>query len=350
MSTTAVSVQPTFSAHPKTKKVVDEVSGWLRVFDDGSVDRTWTGPPEALPLMEPVPPYSIPHDGITLHDLPGSPNLRLYLPKSDADKKLPIFLHLHGGGFCISHHSWLMYHQFYARIAREVQAAVISVELPLAPEHRLPAAIDTSIAALIRLRSIARSPVDDPASELLSDNVDFSRVFLIGDSSGGNLAHVVAAKALEETDEFWAPLKLAGGIPLHPGFVRSTRSRSELELKADSVFFTLDMLDKFLALGLPVGATKDHPYTCPMGEAAPPLEKVRLPPFLVGVAELDLVRDTDLEYCEAMKKAGKQVEVLISCGVSHSFYLNKFAVDMDPTTGERTRELVAAIKDFVERH
>jgi acetyl esterase/lipase len=336
---------------PMTKKVVDEVSGWLRIFDDGSVDRTWTGPPQALPLMEPVPPYAIPHDGITLHDLPGIPNLRLYLPESDTGKKIPIILHLHGGGFCISHHSWLMYHQFYARVARDVQAAVVSVELPLAPEHRLPAAIETSFAALLRLRSIVCSPADDPASDLLcNEKVDFSRVFLIGDSSGGNLVHAIAAKALEEKDEFWAPLNVVGGIPLHPGFVRSTRSRSELELKSDSVFFTLDMADKFLALALPLGATKDHPYTCPMGEAAPPLENVKLPPFLVGVAELDLIRDTNLEYCEAMKKAGKEIEVLFSHGVSHSFYLNKFAVDMDPITGERTRELIAAIKDFVERH
>ncbi|XP_078175314.1 putative carboxylesterase 17 [Carex rostrata] len=340
----------TVSYQPNTKKVVDEVSGWLRVFDDGSVDRTWTGPPEVLPLMEPVPPYDVSRQGITLHHLPGTPNLRLYLPDSDAAKKLPILLHFQGGGFCITHHSWLLYHQFYARVARDVQVAVVSVELPLAPEHRLPAAIDTCFAALLRLRTIARSPAHDLASMMLSDNVDFSRVFLIGDSSGGNLVHAVAAKVFEEKDEFWAPLKVAGGIPLHPGFVRSTRSRSELDLKADSAFFTLDMLDKFLELALPVGATKDHPYTCPMGEAAPPLDTVRMPPFLVGVAEFDLIRDTNLEYCESMKKAGKEVEVLISRGVSHSFYLNKFAVDMDPTTGERTRELIAAIKDFIERH
>ncbi|KAJ3676540.1 hypothetical protein LUZ60_003952 [Juncus effusus] len=341
----AISSQP-----EQPKKIVDEVSGWLRVYEDGSVDRTWTGPPQALPLMEPVPPYSTPQEGITLHDLPGNPNLRLYLPEVPSGHLLPVFLHFQGGGFCISHHSWLMYHQFYARLARTVQAAVVSVELPLAPEHRLPAAVDAGVAALHRLRTVARSPADDSASQILSDKVDFSRVFLIGDSSGGNLVHVVAAKALEETDEFWAPVELAGGIPLHPGFVRSTRSKSELELKADSVFFTLDMLDKFLALGLPLGATKDHPYTCPMGEMAPPLEKVRLPPFLVGVAELDLIRDTNLEYCEAMKKAGKEVEVVISRGVSHSFYLNKFAVDMDPTTGERTQELIIAIKNFVELH
>ena len=96
------------------RKVVDEVSGWLRVLDDGSVDRTWTGPPEALPLMQPVAPYAEPRDGHTLHDLPGEPNLRVYLPEvaGPGGARLPVILNLHGGGFCISHPSWLMYHHF----------------------------------------------------------------------------------------------------------------------------------------------------------------------------------------------------------------------------------------------
>jgi len=94
------------------RKVVDEVSGWLRVLDDGSVDRTWTGPPEALPLMQPVPPYAEPRDGHTLHDLSGEPNLRVYLPEvaGQGVTRLPVILQLHGGVFCISHPSWLMYH------------------------------------------------------------------------------------------------------------------------------------------------------------------------------------------------------------------------------------------------
>ncbi|RRT77758.1 hypothetical protein B296_00005281 [Ensete ventricosum] len=310
------------------KRVVDEVSGWLRVFDDGTVDRTWIGPSEALFLMNPVQPFDTPCDGVTLHDIPGHPSLRLYLPESSC-KPLPILLHFHGGGFCISHFSWFMYHQFYSRLAAAVPAAVVSVELPLAPEHGMPSAVDACFAALLRLRRLARRPDgSDPAERLLRGAADFSRVFLIGDSSGGNLVHLVAAWAGEEDSGFWSPLRLAGGIPLQPGFVRSTRSRSELELQADSVFFTLDMLDKLLALGLPQGATKDHPFTCPMGDAAPPLEK----------------------YCEAMKEAGKEVEVLVSGGVSHSFYLNKFTIDNDPTTAKRTEELIVAIKDFVGRH
>uniref|UniRef100_A0A0E0L2H7 Alpha/beta hydrolase fold-3 domain-containing protein n=1 Tax=Oryza punctata TaxID=4537 RepID=A0A0E0L2H7_ORYPU len=335
------------------RKVVDEVSGWLRVFDDGTVDRTWTGPPEALPLMQPVPAYAEPRDGHTLHDLPGEPNLRVYLPEVAAGRRLPVIVQLHGGGFCISHPSWLMYHHFYARLACAIPAVVVAVELPLAPERRLPAHIDTSVDALRRLRSIALSDaaaLGDPAAELLRTAADFSRVFLIGDSSGGNLVHLVGARVGEDGADSWAPLRVAGGIPLHPGFVRATRSKSELEPRPDSVFFTLDMLDKFLAMALPEGATKDHPYTCPMGPNAPPLESVPLPPLLVAVAEHDLIRDTNLEYCDALRAAGKDVEVLVNRGMGHSFYLNKYAVDMDPATGERTRELVDAIKSFVDRH
>ncbi|BAF17445.1 carboxylesterase 15 [Oryza sativa Japonica Group] len=336
------------------RKVVDEVSGWLRVFDDGTVDRTWTGPPEVLPLMQPVPAYAEPRDGHTLHDLPGEPNLRVYLPEvALAERRLPVVVQLHGGGFCISHPSWLMYHHFYARLACALPAVVVAVELPLAPERRLPAHIDTGVDGLRRLRSIALSDaaaLGDPAAELLRTAADFSRVFLIGDSSGGNLVHHVGARVGEDGADSWAPLRVAGGIPLHPGFVHATRSKSELEPRPDSVFFTLDMLDKFLAMALPEGATKDHPYTCPMGPNAPPLESVPLPPLLVAVAEHDLIRDTNLEYCDALRTAGKDVEVLVNRGMSHSFYLNKYAVDMDPATGERTRELVDAIKSFVDRH
>ncbi|GJM88575.1 hypothetical protein PR202_ga04652 [Eleusine coracana subsp. coracana] len=358
-TTESQEAQAAASVVPSGRTVVDAVSGWLRVLDDGSVDRTWTGPPEALPLMQPVAPYSDPRDGHTLHDLPGEPNLRVYLPEAGkGEDRLPVIVHLHGGGFCISHPSWLMYHHFYSRLACAVPAVIVSVELPLAPEHRLPAHIDTGVAALRRLRAIfAQSNADaggalntDPAAELLRDVADISRVFLVGDSSGGNLVHFVAAQVGQDGTDHWAPLHVAGGVPIHPGFVRAERSRSELETHADSVFFTLDMLDKFNAMALPEGATREHPYTCPMGPQAPPLKSVPLPPMLVAVGEHDLVRDTDLEYCDALRSAGKDVEVLLSRGMSHAFYLNKFAVDADPATRERTRELIDAIASFVSRH
>jgi acetyl esterase/lipase len=355
MATIATESQQAPAVLPDGRKVVDEVSGWLRVFDDGSVDRTWTGPPEALLLMQSVEPYAVPRDGHTLHDIPGEPDLRVYLPevKDGSAGRLPVIVQLHGGGFCISDPSWVLYHHFYARLACAVPAVVVTAQLPLAPAHRLPAQIYTGVDVLRRLRSIVTSDagtLEDPAAELLREAADITRVFLVGDSSGGNLVHHVAAHVGEDGANVWAPLHIAGGVPIHPGFVRAERSKSEMEATPDSVFFTLDMLDKFLAMALPEGATKDHPYTCPMGQHAPPLEYVPLPPMLVAVAEKDLIRDTNIEYCDALRAAGKEVEVLINRDMSHSFYLNKFAVDMDPTTGERTQELIDAIKSFVARH
>ncbi|EYU26923.1 hypothetical protein ABFS82_02G108100 [Erythranthe guttata] len=328
------------------KKVVDQVSGWLTLFDDGSVDRTWTGPPQVKFMSDAVPPHHHFVDGVATSDVitdGGGLKLRIYLPeRQEGDlEKLPLLLHFPGGGFCISEADWFMYYAVYTRLARAARVVVVSVYLRRAPEHRLPAACDDGFAALLWLRSVAGGSSHQP---WLSDNADFSRVFLIGDSSGGNIVHNVAARAGEEDI---TPLRIAGAIPIHPGFCRSRRSKSELE-QPETPFLTLDMADKFLKLALPVGATKDHPITCPMGEAAPAVEELKLPPYLYCMADQDLMKDTEMEFYEAMKRANKEVELVTSRGVGHSFYLNKIAVDMDPKTAQETDKLFQKIKEFIQ--
>jgi hypothetical protein len=45
------------------------------------------------------------------------------------------------------------------------------------------------------------------------------------------------------------------------------------------------------------------------------------------------------------------VETVVSRGaVAHVFYLNFFAVESDPLTAERTRELIDTIKTFIDRY
>ncbi|KAL2511733.1 putative carboxylesterase [Abeliophyllum distichum] len=333
----------------QAKKIVDVVSGWLTVFDDGTVDRTWTGPPEVKFMADAIPPHDDFVDGIAIKDVDTNADLgqkvRIYLPEKSVEDldKLPILLHFHGGGFCISQADWYMYYTVYTRLARTTRAIVVSVYLRHAPEHRLPAACDDGFAALIWLRSLAQGKAYEP---WLNDHADFERVFLIGDSSGGNIVHQVAARAGNEN---LSPLKLGGAIPIHPGFVRSQRSKSEME-QPESPFLTLDMVDKFLNMALPIGSNKDHPITCPMGEAAPPLQDLNLPPYLYCMAEQDLIKDTEMEFYEAMKRTNKEVELLINHGVGHSFYLNKIAIDMDQYTAKETEKLFAGIKEFMFKH
>ncbi|XP_042507317.1 probable carboxylesterase 17 [Macadamia integrifolia] len=334
----------------KEKKVVEEVACWLKLFDDGSVDRTWSGPPEAEFMAKPVLPHEEFIDGVSVHDVTidtkSGLGARLYIPERNPydEEKLPIFVHFHGGGFCISEPELFMYYHMYTRLVRSARAVCVSVKLRLAPEHRLPAACEDGHSVLLWLQAVALAKLNE---SWLKANGDFGRVFLIGDSSGGNLVHTVAGRA--GFDDL-KPIQLAGGILIHPGFVRAERSKSELEKKSDSPFLTLEMVDKFLALALPIGSTKDHPITYPMGPAAPPLAGLKLPPFLVVLAENDLILDTEMEYCEAMKKAGKDVEVLVNPGVGHSFYLNKIAVDIDAHTASETKRLITEITNFIKRH
>ncbi|XAR63554.1 Carboxylesterase [Bertholletia excelsa] len=332
------------------RRVMEEVSGWLRVFDDGTVDRTYTGPPEVKFMADPVPPHQDFVDGVATRDVTvdetSGLRVRIYMPEiiGDSDSnKLPVLLHFHGGGFCISQPDWYMYYHVYTKLARSVQAVCVSVYLRLAPEHRLPAACDDGFSALLWLRSLAKCEAHDT---WLSSRADFNRVFLIGDSSGGNVVHEVAARAGEVE---MSPARVAGAIPIHPGFVRPERSRSEME-EAESPFLTLDMVDKFLSLALPFGWGKDHPITCPMGRKAPPIGGLKLPAMLLCVAEKDLIRDTEMEYYEELRKNGKEVELLVNSGMGHSFYLNKIAVDMDNNTASETNKLIAAIAYFVKRH
>lgn len=333
------------------KRVVDEVSGWLRVFSDGTVDRSWTGPPHVKFMVEPVPPHEEFVDGVATRDVvvddKSGLTVRVYLPDlpEKYSDKLPIILHFHGGGFCISQADWFMYYNIYTKLARQARAICVSVYLRLAPENRLPAAIDDGFSALKWLGRVAQGESTEP---WLASHGDFGRVFLIGDSSGGNLVHEVAARAGNNQPEL-GPVCLTGAIPIHPGFVRSARSRSEME-QPQSPFLTLDMLDKFLNLGLPEGSNKDHPITCPMGESAPPLSGLTLPPFLLCLAEKDLVWDTEMEYYECMKNAGKDVELFVSHGMMHSFYLNKLAIDFDPETSAETDRLFSRISDFIHEH
>ncbi|KAI3731819.1 hypothetical protein L1987_63009 [Smallanthus sonchifolius] len=327
------------------KKVIDHVSGWLTVYDDGFVDRTWTGPPQLKFMSDPVPPHDHFIDGVATHDLlidaaKSDLRVRVYQPEIQEPGKLPILLHFHGGGFCICQADWFMYYNIYTRLARESGAVVISTYLRLAPEHRLPAAIDDGYSTILWLRDLAINKTNHP---WLSGRGDFNRIFLIGDSTGGNIVHQVAKKVAGETLH---PLRLAGAIPIHPGFIRSVRSKSELE-KPQSPMLSLDMLDKFLKMGLPEGSTKDHPVTCPMGEGVQGLD---LPPYLLCVAEEDLLIATEMEFYEWMKSEGKKIELLVSDGVAHSFYLNKIAIDVDANTSEQTRKLIQGISYFVGSH
>lgn len=338
------------------KEVVEDVSGWLTVFSDGTVERKWSGEDkQVLALTMPVPPSNDTFvEGVATKDVIVNEEtgvwVRIYLPQravqQQENQRVGIVIHLHGGGFCVSQPDWQMYYHFYSRLVRASNVICVSVAFRLAPEHRLPAACDDSFGALLWLRSVARGEIEQP---WLTRYADFSRCILMGDSSGANLVHEVGLRAQATPADLLDPVCVRGGISMHPGYVRSERSQSEKENPSESALLTLDMVDKFLILSAPQGiTTRNHAITNPMGPDAPPLKDLKFPRMLVGIADRDLIRDTELEYCEAMKSAGHDVEVFCSENVGHSFYLNEIAIKYDPNTANETSKLLQVTDRFIQ--
>ena len=107
--------------------------------------------------------------------------VRVYIPEL-TDERLPVLAFFHGGGWVTCD---LDSHDVLCRaIAKRADCLVVSVDYPLAPEHKFPAGLDACWAVTVWLAEHGAEIGGDP-----------SRLAVGGDSAGGNLAAVVGMRA-----------------------------------------------------------------------------------------------------------------------------------------------------------
>lgn len=110
----------------------------------------------------------------------------------------------------------------------------------LAPENRLPAAVDDGFAAVRWLREQAIG-----GEELwLTEVADFGRVFVAGDSAGGDIAHNLAV-GLGRGSPDLDPVRVRGYILLAPFFSGNVLTKLEAEGPKDA-FLNLELIDRFV--------------------------------------------------------------------------------------------------------
>ncbi|GJN37433.1 hypothetical protein PR202_gb26387 [Eleusine coracana subsp. coracana] len=312
------------SSNAAPPHVVEDCLGVLQLLSDGTVLRSDFPvlPTESFPDVTGVQWKDV------VYDSERNLKLRMYRrPDTDTAEKLPVLVYFHGGGFCLGSFAQPNIHACCLRLAAELPAVVLSADYRLAPEHRLPAAIDDGAAVLSWLRT-AGGGVDP----WLTESIDFSRVFVSGESAGANIAHHLAVR-------FGSDVRVAGCVLLTPFFGGAERTASESR-PPPGVFLTIEMADQFWRMSLPEGADRDHPLANPVCSGGSSLEVAALPPVLVVAAGRDLLRDRVLGYAERLKVMGKVVEVADFVGEEHGFFV------LQPW-GEAAAELIRVMRRFI---
>jgi acetyl esterase len=248
----------------------------------------------------------------------GDVPVRVYRPLGvPADgRPLPVVVFFHGGGYVLGD---LDSHDGLARsLANGAQSLVVSVDYPLAPENKFPAAINAGYAAT---RWVA-----DTAGEL---GVDPARLAVAGDSAGGNLAAAVTLMAR------------AAGRPhigfqllLYPDLDFRRTNRSITEFAGTYGNITREAQQWFMNHYLTSADEKLHPLVSPLLEP----DLTGLPSAFIITAEYDALRDEGEEYGRRLADAGVPVTVNRYPGMIHEFLRHPFD-DAKVAVGDATAAL-----------
>jgi acetyl esterase len=224
----------------------------------------------------------------------GAIRVRLYVP--DAVGPLPLHVFLHGGGWCVGD---LDQRDPRCRsIAAGAGCVVASVDYRMAPENAYPVPLEDCYAALCWLESEAESL-----------GIDGRRVSVGGESSGANLAAVVALLARDRD----GPALVFQWLDVPATDL--TLSQPSIDRLGTGYGLTRAEMEAYRAAYLrEVDPTE--PYVSPLHRD----DLSGLPPALVMTAGYDPLRDDGLVYARRLREAGVAVEHHDLEGLTHAAF------------------------------
>ncbi|TCW75915.1 alpha/beta hydrolase [Burkholderia sp. SRS-46] len=222
----------------------------------------------------------------------------------------PVFMFFHGGGWILG--DFPTHERLVRDLVVQSGAVAVFVNYTPSPEAQYPVAINQAYAAT--------KWVAAHGAEL---GVDSSRLAVVGNSVGGNMAAVVSLMA---KDKGGPALRFQG--LLWPVTDHNFNNGSYVAYQKDH-FLTRPMMKWFWGAYTKSDAQRNEIYASPLRATEAQLKG--LPPALIQVAQFDVLRDEGEAYGRKLDAAGVEATTTRYDGTIHDFGLLNALADDAPT-------------------
>jgi acetyl esterase/lipase len=249
-----------------------------------------------LPLTRQISRLSMPPGpGVTVtrHRIDGIP-VQVTTPAVGGSRR-PAVLWIHGGGTVLG--SPQFESRPIGRLARELNAVVVSPDYRLAPEHPFPAPLDDCMATLRWMR--------DSADEL---GIDADRIAVAGASAGGGITAAVAQRSHDEGIALRAQVIIYGMLDDRVALATDHGRRGRFIVGPSAYRFAWTSY-----LGREPRMSDAPNYAAPARRK----DLVGLPPAWIGVGDIDLLYPENVTYAERLRECGVPCELVAVPGMYH---------------------------------
>jgi acetyl esterase/lipase len=281
---------------PAAQDVVDATSKPPFVFDLGPsaartmLDDLQAGPIDKLPVDE---------EWVTVPAAVGDVRVRIVRPRG-AQGVMPAVVYMHGGGWILGNaHT-------HDRLVRELavgaQAAIVFVEYTPSPEAHYPVAIEQGYATA---QWVGR--------EGAAHGLDPNRIAVAGESVGGNMTAALALMAQERGDVNFVQQSMYYPV------TDAAMDTASYDQFATGYYLSRQAMEWFWDAYAPDEAQRAQITASPNRAT---IEQLRgLPPALLMVDEVDVLRDEGEAYAAKLRAANVPVTTVRYDGTIHDFML-----------------------------
>ena len=249
--------------------------------------------------------------------IPGGPtgeiSIQIIRPPSSRNETLPVVMYFHGGGWVLGGVD--THDRLVRELANGIHAAIVFVNYTPSPEAKYLVPVEQAYAATKWVAENGQTSI----------NINSSRLAVVGDSVGGNMATAVALLAKERGGP-----KINFQVLFYPVTDANFDTPSYIAYQ-DGYFLTREAMKWFWDNYTSNQTNRKEATISPLQASIEQLKG--LPPALIINGEFDVLRDEGEAYAHKLMEARVPVTGLRYHGTIHDFVMLNPITDTPPVRG-----------------